>query len=124
MLDDGREYYAVFSEAKKHGLWWLDKQFQHCFIVRKDYGRIWTVIEDSYNHLQVHPFLVEEYPNLSDLVGEQAIILPVKREIKDRFRGTLCLFNCVEVAKAVLGIRKTFIFTPKQLYRYLHEQNT
>lgn len=122
MLEEERDYYAVFSPSKAPGLWWLDKQFQHCYIVRNEYGRVWTVIEDTHNHLSVHPYLVEEYPTIHDLVGGEAIVLRVKREIKDRYRGTLCLFNCVEVVKAVLGIRKTFIFTPKQLYRYLYER--
>lgn len=100
---------------------WLDKDFQHCYVVRKEYDKIWTVIEDTYNHLSVHPYLVEDYPNLRDLVGCDVKIVQANRNIKDAKRGMFCAFSCVEVCKAVLGINKLSILTPKQLYRYLYE---
>ena len=119
MLDEGREYYVVFGKAKMVMPFWLDRDFQHCYVVRKEYGKIWTVIEDTKTHLDIHPYLVEDYPDLKDLVGKDKIFVRVNRKIKDSYRGHICLFNCVEVVKAILGIRKLTIFTPKQLYRYL-----
>ena len=118
-MDEGREYYVVFGKAKIKMPWWIDRDFQHCYVVRKEYDRIWTVIEDTYNHLCVHPFLVEDYPELRDLVGYDAKVIRTNRVIKDVKRGMFCVFSCVEVCKAVLGIDKPGILTPKQLYRYL-----
>lgn len=118
-MDEGREYYVVFGKAKIKMPWWIDKDFQHCYVVRKEYDRIWTVIEDTYNHLQVHPYLVEDYPNLRDLIGNEPTVVRTTRKIQDVQRGMFCIFNCVEVCKAVLGINKPTLFTPKQLYRYL-----
>lgn len=118
-MDEGREYYIVFGKAKIKMPFFLDKDFQHCYVVRKDYDRIWTVIEDTYNHLSVHPYLVEDYPNLRDLIGFDAKVIRAKRNIVDVKRGMFCIFSCVEVCKAVLGINDSRILTPKQLYRYL-----
>lgn len=112
-------YYIVFSDSKLKGLKWLRTGFQHCAVVRNEYGRLWTVIQDGYNRMSVSTHLIEEYPDPLMLFDGNSTIIPVEIEDKDRYRGTLCLFNCVEVCKAVLGIRKTFIFTPYQLYRYL-----
>lgn len=70
-------------------------------------------------HLDVRTHLVSEFPTIRDLAGKDAHIVPVVYDIKMRHRGHLCLFNCVEVVKAVLGIKKPFIFTPYQLYRFL-----
>ena len=123
MQEDDREYYVVFRNSELKGLQWLKKGFQHCAVVRKEYGTVWTVIQDGYSHLSIHPFLVEDYPTLDMLFGEDSSIIQVEMQTEGRYRGHLCVFTCVEVVKAVLGIKKPFIFTPHQLYRYLYERS-
>lgn len=116
-----QKHYLVFTDSKLKGLKWLKEGFRHCAVVRNEYGRLWTVIQDGYNRMSVTTYLVEDYPDPLMLFEGKSTIIPVEIQTKDRYRGTLCLFNCVEVCKAVLGIRKTFIFTPYQLYRYCYE---
>lgn len=116
-------YYLVFSNSKRPILKWLKDGYQHCAIVRNEYGTIWTVIQDAYNHLSVTTALVADYPDPMMLFESASTIIPVDIDTKDRFRGHICLFNCVEVCKAVLGIKKPFILTPYQLYRYFYERD-
>ena len=118
----GQQYFIVFCDSKLRGLQWLPKGYQHCAIVRKEFDTLWTVIQDGYNRMDVSTYLIEDYPDPLMLFDTNSTIIPVEIQTKDRYRGTLCLFNCVEVCKAMLGIKKTFILTPHQLYRYCYEQ--
>ena len=118
------KYYAVFDNSPRACVKWLKDGFRHCYIARNEYGKVWTVIQDTMYHLDVRTFLVDEYPTIRDLAGPNAHFVPVEYNIKKRHRGHLCLFNCVEVVKAVLGIKKPFILTPHQLYRHLYDQRT
>ena len=113
------KYYVVFRQSNRPCLRWLKRGFGHCFIARNEYGKVWTVIQDARSHLDIRTHLVEDYPTIESLAGENASIIVVDYEIEDRHRGHLCLFSCVEVCKAVLGIKKRFILTPYQLYRWL-----
>lgn len=116
-----QKHYLVFTDSKLKGLKWLKSGFQHCAVVRNEFGSVWTVIQDGYNRMSVATYLVEEYPDPLMLFEGNSTIIPVEIQTKDRYRGTLCLFNCVEVCKAVLGIRAPFVLTPYQLYRYCYE---
>ena len=119
VANDKYQYYVVFTDSKLKGLKWLPKGFQHCAIVRNEFGKIWTVIQDGYDRMTVTTYLVEDYPDPLMLFEGQSTIIPVEIQTKPRYRGSICLFNCVEVCKAVLGIKKPFILTPHQLYRFL-----
>lgn len=116
--------YLVCKDSKRGWVKWLKPGFRHCYIARNEYGKVWTVIQDTHTHLDVRTFLVEDYPTIRHLAGENANIIAVDYYIGDRYRGHLCLFNCVEVAKAVLGIRKPFLLTPNQLFRWCHERHS
>lgn len=109
----------VFTDSKRECVKWCKPGFRHCYIARNEYGKVWTVIQDTMYHLDVRTFLVSDYPTIRCLAGKDAHIIPVEYNIKERHRGHICLFNCVEVVKAVLGIKKPFIYTPYQLYRFL-----
>ena len=119
------ETYVVFTDSQLKLLKFLFKpSFRHCYVARNDYGRVWTVIEDTAKRLDVHTHLVEDFPTIADLAGPESTYISVSPTESKGFRGHLCLFTCVEVAKAYLGIKKPFIFTPQQLYRYLkYEHN-
>ena len=119
MLDS--DYYVIFMDSDRECLKWLKPGFRHCMVVRNEYNKVWTVIQDTMYCLDVRPYLFSEHPTIEALAGNGATIVPVKYNIKSRHRGHICLFNCVEVVKAVLGIKKPFIYTPYQLYRFLNE---
>lgn len=118
------QHYLVFSDSELRWLQWLKKGFQHVALVRLEYGKIWNVIQDGQTHLSIKPYLVEDHPCLESIFGADCTIIAVDPEIQERYRGHICWFNCVEVCKAVLGIRKFWVFTPYQLYRYADEQRT
>ena len=116
------KYYVVFGPSRLRVMQYLlPTQFQHCCLVRNDFNRVWTVIEDTASRLEVYSFLVEDYPTIEDLAGPGRLCIPVERSDREGFRWGL-FFNCVEVVKAYLGIRNPFILTPKQLYRYLYDR--
>lgn len=114
--------YLVCKDSKRGWVKWLKPGFRHCYIARNEYGKVWTVIQDTHTHLDVRTFLVEDYPTIRHLAGDNASIIAIDYYIEDRYRGHLCLFNCVEVCKAFLGIRKPFLLTPNQLYRWCNER--
>lgn len=123
-VGDDREYYVVFMDSDKPCLRWLKQGYRHCIIVRDDYGIVWTVVQDGYHFLDVSVYSRSENPTVSDLIkniyNEACTeVIKTTRVIKPRYRGHVCLFNCVEVCKAFLGIKKPFIFTPYQLSRWL-----
>lgn len=111
----------MFKDCDRSAVRWLKKGFRHCYVARKDYGKVWTVIQDTWTHLDVRSFLVSDYPDISDLAGEGAYVVKVDYNIGKAHRGYFCHYNCVETVKAVLGIRKPFLITPYQLYRYLYD---
>ena len=65
-------------------------------------------------------FLYEEFPE-PHLIGgiENPTVIEVESQESELIHGVRH-FNCVEVTKALLGIRRFWVFTPYQLYRYLH----
>ena len=88
-------------------------------MMRNDYDKVWTVISSSLKGLEVVTYLKEDYPTPQDFAIKGATVLKVDRLEGSRFIG-LSPFNCVEIAKAALGINKPFLFTPHQLYRWLY----
>jgi hypothetical protein len=87
--------------------------------MRNDYDSVWTVISSSQKGLEVAAYLREDYATPQDFAIKGATILKVDRLEGSGFIG-LCPLNCVEIAKAALGINKPFLFTPHQLYRWLY----
>ena len=64
--------------------------------------------------------MIDDYPHPRLYADDNSVILPVKAVIDSmQSRWTLCVFNCVEVVKALLGIKNFFILTPYQLFKYL-----
>lgn len=120
MSEEDDNYYVVFCDSKSKWLQWLKPGFQHCYIMRNEFNKVWTVIQDSEKRLDVSTYLFEDYPTPLDFAKPGATVLKASRVEVGGLRGHLCYFSCVEVVKAVLGIRKPFIVTPYQLYRCLN----
>jgi hypothetical protein len=108
------DVYVVFESSK--GNWWnrfIDKEIAHCFLLIPCNGD-WVVLNKDIDKTEV--FTIE---TLSDIITTAAII---KTKAIPNKRGLFMLNTCVGQVKQYLGIRKPFIWTPKQLMRYLNEQ--
>lgn len=122
-LEDG-DYYVVFCDSPLKWLKWLKKDYRHCFLVRNEFGKVWTLIQHSTKGLEFSTYLQSDYPSPLDFAGEGASMIKVSRSISEGKLGYFCHMNCVEIVKAAIGVRKTFIFTPYQLYRWLYGRRT
>lgn len=116
MQDEGVEYYVVFCDSDIKWLKCLKPGFRHCFIMRLEYGQLWTVINHGMKGLEVQTYLREDYESPEDYARKGSTVLKVDKE-EQPGRGWL---DCVSVTKSVLGIKKPFIITPYQLYRWLY----
>ena len=117
------DWYVVFTEST-YKSWFMNRLmpgFQHVYAMKKSAeGNFWYIVNPRVQYLQVSQELVASFPHPRVYAGPEAVILPVRAEIKaEGVRGHLCVFNCVEVVKGLLGIKKPFILTPWQLYKYL-----
>lgn len=114
--------YVVFKKTElKHWVYdLLDPCFQHCYTVESsEGGQFWIITDSKIEYLSVRIEAKSVYPTVRDLCPD-SVILSTKVIIKpNSYRYTLCVFNCVEVVKAVLGIRSFWCWTPYQLYKRL-----
>jgi hypothetical protein len=99
---------------------WSDPAFAHCTTF------VWVSAVDAFVELQCwhSGFRVEiasrEYlSHVLPACGFSHVLLVSKRADMRRWRPRLGM-TCVSVAKAALGIRASFAFTPKQLFAYLN----
>ena len=120
------DYYIIFANTR-HRHWLLkrlENKFQHVFAVKKSAGgHFWIRINPLISHTCIDIVPVSQYPTIGTLLldPENSVVIPVTATINDNERHTLCIFNCVEVVKSLLGIRAFWIWTPYQLYKYLKE---
>jgi len=111
------------SEYKHWSMRWLHPEFRHVYAIRQE-GDYWLKVDSGGNLLSTIILTVEDYPMLRDYTGQKATIVNVRSVPALAHRGGLCYFNCVEVCKALLGIKSFLTFTPYQLFRSLtHERN-
>ena len=116
------EYYIVFGKSKLNH--WvmklLDAHFQHCYAVKLSPGKtFWIIVDPKRGFTDIFLQPVDKYPTIRALVGSDKTVLNVKAYLTEAKRDRFCVFNCVEVVKSLIGLNKFFIFTPKQLYKYL-----
>ena len=69
-----------------------------------------------HNYEYKAEILINEYVSRGTVLDIVQISLPFKSTRAYTIRGFL---NCVTLVKALLNIKKFFIFTPKQLHSYL-----
>lgn len=115
------KYYIVFTKSGfKHWIFkLLDPDFQHVYAMRKSPGgQFWIVINPLRSHIQTDILLVDDYPHPRTFAGVDSVVVPVESMIDiERERWGLCVFNCVEVVKGLLGIKDFWLLTPRQLYK-------
>lgn len=118
--DIKERYYVVFTRSR-HRNWMirlLNPYYQHVYAVKKSEGeQFWIVINPLSSHTDIKMLPVSEYPHIRMMTNEEDIVLTVDTDIKKRDRHTLCIINCVEIVKSLLGIRAFWVFTPYQLYK-------
>ncbi len=110
--------YLVYYASDR---WWsgLFGAFGHCSLFINRYG-FWIEVQHHYSHtfIDIHPGGYRWQKGLP----EGAIVQPFLREVS--LNGIRCPhllqpFTCVETVKAILGINRWSIVTPRQLYRYI-----
>ena len=121
--DKLQKWHIVFKPTTlKHWVFrWLEPYFQHCYAVKESPGgQFWIIVDSKSCYMDVRIESKRDYPTIRSLCPD-SVILSIKAIIDpDAYRYTLCVFNCVEVCKSVLGIRSFWVFTPYQLYKRLN----
>lgn len=105
--------YVVFNKGDHWISRYLHPFISHCFIIKPDRGR-WIVCGKSEKSFDLYTI-----DNHSDILSDSLVI---KTQAKESKRGLLMLNTCVGQVKQQLGIRKPFIWTPYQLFRYLNNE--
>ena len=108
------------------GLHWWSRLFNPLghvsLIVRKGKNHIWVEPLTSFSDLVYLP----EGAQWRGCFDDRAVVQQFRfwRETKGyRCPHLLQPFTCVEQVKAFLGIRRWWVFTPKQLWRYIDGQS-
>ncbi len=89
---------------------WLHPSISHCYMMKPDKGS-WLVYAKEMQTVNIYTT-----EDISDILSTSYILKA--KAIKQR-RGLLMLSTCVGQVKQALGIRKPFILTPYQLFKYL-----
>ena len=115
-------WYVIFRKTTlKHWIFrWLDKEFQHVYAVKESPGgEFWMVVDGKNSCTNIELLSKVDYPHIRCLEPDSVILLTRCIINPSNYRHTLCIFNCVEVVKSVLGIRSFWCITPYQLYKRL-----
>jgi hypothetical protein len=114
------QWTLVFTEsAYDHwSMRWLHPRMRHVYAIRRE-GDYWLKVDSGGNLLSTTLLSLEDYPHIRDYTGNKATLVHVWSTPILTHRGGWCYFNCVEVCKALLGIKSFLTFTPYQLFRRL-----
>jgi len=126
-MDSSNEYvqhwHVIFKHTTlKHWVFkWLNPHFQHVYAVKESPGgEFWIVLDSKNCCTEVNLLSKVDYPHIR-CIEPDSVILSIKAIIDpNNYRHTLCVFNCVEVVKSVLGIKAFWCWTPYQLYKRLN----
>jgi len=94
------------------------KEFGHviCYI---QYDDKWIIFNPNYSRTDLSIIAYNDL--MCTLSNEKHYIIT---SIKNNRKPFIPMFStCVGFAKSIIGIYKPFIFTPKQLYKYLKRNN-
>lgn len=109
------EIYLLFTDDNKH---WISKflhpQINHVEAVVVD-GKSIISYAKRYDSVQLLSI-----KDIGDIISEGYLF---KVKPKDKSNGLFMLNTCVGHVKQLLGIRKPFIWTPWQLFKYLRASN-
>lgn len=118
-MNNGRNYIIFFKQSgfkifKSFG------EFGHVFIICKDNNNIWVGIDPSVDGLVISSISDDQVTFFKEsfIHVELTNYNGYKHQL-----GLTMLKTCVGLVKATLGISNPFIWTPKQLYKYLRKIN-
>lgn len=114
------EWWLIYGNTDRPHWWnrYLAQGFQHVSALRRD-GRVWlqfspwgefldiTVLRNDLTAWQIHPEAWHV---------QRVVTMREEGELRSKFH--LGPITCVEMCKALLGIRSTFVRTPRQLFNY------
>lgn len=117
------DWYIIFTHSH-YDFWlmkWLKKGFQHCYAVKESPGgNFWIVVDTKNCATIVTMQSKEDYPHIRTMCHLTDTVLPVRARIdRNKRLWPLCIFNCVEQVKMLLGMKDCRALTPWQLYRRL-----
>lgn len=112
----------VFFGNGDNRCWWLKDGFRHCGVLIKGVFGTCCYVETTWGGFFIHSLchmpseeeVLQKY--MEKGVWSAYVVMP-RTPYKPRFNITI--LTCVTLVKQVLGIRKWWIQTPYQLYRYL-----
>jgi hypothetical protein len=116
-----KKYWVIFEQSRLKN-WWirmLEKNFRHVCIARVSDGKQFWIVNDSIGGnllTTIYPIcdIRKLYP---DAVIMERWSIPQKEPA-----NRIWHLNCVEFVKLVLGIRRCYILTPYQLYKFIKEE--
>ena len=112
------DYLVVFKDRSKCGNW-LGRIFGHCFLYRNVTATTSIRIDPSIGGTLIIPYKCNVKEIMADLAVDYNIyVWTVKHE--DVQKPNILMFgSCVGIVKNLLGIRKPWILTPRQLEKYI-----
>lgn len=117
-----RVWYVVFCSPNTDS-WILNRlKYAHVYAMRKSPGgKYWTVINPTTCVIDAETIPVEICPSPMDFSDKALVMIrcDVRADAAKPFRLRIGVFSCVSVIMGLLGMRKAFVYTPKQLFNQL-----
>jgi hypothetical protein len=118
------EWFIVFEHGDMP-YWWakyLQSGFRHCWALRWD-GFNWIAYHPKLGHTDIEILPYGSYEDIEIISKANNISAIIRAKV---WRDSLqirapwpTVSTCVEQIKAILGVRKWFLFTPFALFNYL-----
>ncbi len=118
------DWYVVFEHGDM-SYWWakyLHAGFRHCWALRWD-GFNWIAFDPKLGHTDIEVLPYYNHNDIENISKDTncSVIIHAKvwRDSKRIRTPYPTAVTCVEQIKALLGVRKWFLFTPYQLFNHL-----
>ena len=123
IVENEIDWYVAFADRKQRDFWdvFTCQGFRHCFAFRWD-GFNWILVDplSSWLEIQVMPYGPKDnVPVLMEQLGNRVCYVKRSRRNKVIFRG---MMTCVSTIKHLLGIRRFWVVTPRQLFKQLTKE--
>lgn len=118
------DWFVIFEHGDMPWRWarLLAPGFRHCYAVRWD-GFNWIRLNPRMGHTDIEILEFGKFDSIADIVQDTNCCAILRCRV---WRETMrirapwpTVATCVEQIKAILGIRKWFLWTPLQLFNYL-----
>lgn len=120
---DSRRAVVTFKDAVGRPHWLaplLKKGFRHCGVA-VEAGDYWVFVDPNPDCIRFRVPALKDF-DIAGYFRDQGFSTVEYISSGVEVRVPLAVSNCVGVVKTVLGIRRFFIITPYQLYKYLRRQ--